>query len=78
MAKLTDIMLLQQPAQYTLVVKERGDMETFGKLIDEGFRKIDSYMHELNESPTDIPFVEYPAYEQLTEKNINVRIDEWQ
>lgn len=74
MAKLTDIMLLQQPAQPALVIEKRGTINNFSLLISEGFQRIGSYMEELGELPTDIPSVEYPAYEEMTDENIGLII----
>lgn len=74
MAKITEIMLLEQPEQTALVIEKQGDMTTFSQLIGEGFKKIGAYMEEKNEVPSDIPFVEYPAYEEMTEKNIRMVI----
>lgn len=74
MAKITEIMLLQQKEQTMLILENHGDINTFGKLIGEGFMKINGYLEELGELPTDIPFVEYPAYEQIDEKNIRMII----
>lgn len=74
MAKITDIMLLQQAEQSALVIENQGDITSFSKLIGEGFLKIDTYLKELGELSSDIPFVEYPAYEELTETNIRMVI----
>jgi effector-binding domain-containing protein len=74
MAKITEIMLLEQPEQAALVIEKQGDMTTFSQLIGENFLKIGSYLEEQNELPADIPFVEYPAYEEMTEKNIHMVI----
>lgn len=74
MAKLTDIMLLQQAEQQALVIKRQGEMSTFSQYIGEGFMEIGTYLKERGEEPSDIPFVEYPAYEQMTEKNITMVI----
>lgn len=74
MAKLTDIMLLQQPAQPALILEKRGTINNFSRLIGEGFQRIGSYMEELGELPTDIPSVEYPAYEEMTDDNIGLII----
>ena len=74
MAKITDIMLLQQPEQYALVIERQGDMTTFGELIANGFQQINTYLKESGELPTDIPCVEYPAYNEITEKNIRMVI----
>ncbi len=74
MAKITDIMLLQQPEQYALIIEKQGDISTFSQLIGEGFIKIDTYLKEQKGLPSDIPFVEYPAYEEMTEKSIGMVI----
>lgn len=74
MAKITEIMLLKQPQQYALVIERQGEMTTFSQLIAEGFHQIDTYMKELGELPSDIPSVEYPAYNEMTEKNIRMVI----
>lgn len=74
MAKITDIMLLQQPEQSALIVESKGNINTFSNLIGEGFHKIGSYLQELGELPTDIPFAEYPAYEEMTKEKIKVNV----
>ena len=74
MAKITDIMLLQQKEQTALVIEHQTDIHTFGKLIGEGFMKIGGYIDELGEVTTDIPFAEYPAYEEMTETNIKMAV----
>lgn len=74
MSKLTEIMLLQQVEQPVLIIENQGDIHTFSKYIAEGFCKIGSYLDELGEVPTDIPFAEYPAFEQMTEDNIQFKV----
>lgn len=74
MSKITDIMLLEQAEQTALIVEKQGEMSTFSQLIGEGFLKIGKYLEDLKELPSDIPFVEYPAYEEMTEKNIRMLI----
>jgi effector-binding domain-containing protein len=74
MAKITDIILLQQAEQTALIIENHGDIKTFSQLIGEGFLKINAYLTELGELPADIPFVEYPAYEQMDENNIRMVI----
>ncbi|MDH8702514.1 effector-binding domain-containing protein [Dysgonomonadaceae bacterium PH5-43] len=74
MAKFTDIMLLQQPQQHALVIERQGDMATFGKLIADGFAEISAYLKEEGELPSDIPCVEYPAFNEMTENNIRMVI----
>lgn len=74
MAKITEIMLLQQKEQTALIIENQADMKTFGNLIGEGFRKIGTYLSELGEVTTDIPFAEYPAYEEITEDNIKMAV----
>lgn len=72
MAKITEIMLLQQPAQTALVIENHGDIHSFSQMIGEGFMKIGGYLEEMGALPSDIPFAEYPAYEEMTEKNIRM------
>lgn len=70
MSKLIDIMLLQQPKQYALIIENQSDMTSFGPLVGAGFHKIGAYLDELGEITSDVPFGEYPAYEQMTEDNV--------
>lgn len=74
MAKLTEIMLLQQVEQPALIIENRADIHTFSKYIGEGFCKIGGYLDELGEVTTDIPFAEYPAFEEMTEKDIQFNV----
>lgn len=74
MAKITEIMLLQQPEQNALVIEHQTDIKSFGPLIGSGFMKIGGYLDEHGEVTTDIPFVEYPAYASMDETNIRMVI----
>jgi len=74
MTKITEIMLLEQADQTALIIEKQGDMSTFSRLIGEGFLEIDAYLKESGMLPSDIPFVEYPAYEEMTERNIRMVI----
>jgi len=74
MAKITEIMLLEQAEQTALIIEKRGEMSTFSQLIGESFLKIASYLENLEKLPCDIPFVEYPAYEEMTDKDIRMLI----
>lgn len=71
MAKVTEIMLLEQPEQPALLIENKGDINTFSRMIGEGYTKIGSYLEELGGLPADIPFAEYPAYENMTDSNIH-------
>ena len=74
MAKITDIMLLQQTEQTALLIEHQTDLQNFGKLIGESFMKIGAYLDELGEVTTDIPFAVYPAYEEMTNENIKMAV----
>lgn len=74
MTKLTEIMLLQQPEQHALVIKNRADINSFSRFIGEGFTKIGACVKESGMEPADIPFAEYPAYEQMTNDNIEFSV----
>ena len=74
MAKISEIMLLQQVEQNALIIENQSDIHTFSQLIGDGFRKIGAHLDELGEVTTDIPFAEYPAYEEMTETNIKMKV----
>ena len=74
MARISEIMLLQQPEQPVLIVEVHTDMNGMTKAIGDNFIKIDYLFKEQNEVTTDIPFVEYPHYESLTEQDISMII----
>ncbi|WP_221656713.1 GyrI-like domain-containing protein [Bacteroides salyersiae] len=74
MAKISEIMLLQQPEQPILTVTVQTDMNGMAKAIEENFIRIASLFEEQNEIATDIPFVEYPHFESLTEQDIRMVI----
>lgn len=74
MAKISEIMLLQQPEQAALVVEVQTDMNGMAKAIGENFLKIESLLKEQNAITTDIPFVEYPNFETLTEQKVKMVI----
>ncbi|MCD7901252.1 MAG: GyrI-like domain-containing protein [Bacteroides sp.] len=74
MAKITEIMLFQQVEKAALTIKVKTDMKNFGPLIGEGFLKLGTYLEELGEVMTDIPFVEYIDYETMNEDVIRMSI----
>lgn len=74
MAKITEIMLLQQVEQTALIIEHQTDIHSFGPLIGAGFCKIGAYIDKLGEVTTDIPFAIYPAYEEMTEANIKMSV----
>lgn len=74
MGKISEIMLLKQPRQPALAVEVQTDMNGMSKTIGENFIKIDSLFKRQGEVTTDIPYVEYPDFENLTEQNIRMII----
>ena len=74
MGKISEIMLLKQPQQPALAVEVQTDMNGMSKAIGENFVKIDSLFKKQGEVTTDIPYVEYPDFESLTEQNIRMII----
>lgn len=74
MAKISDITLFQQSEQTALVVEVQTDMNGMAKAIGDNFLKIDSLLKEQGAITTDIPFVEYPNFETLTEEHIKMVI----
>ena len=69
MAKISEIMLLQQPEQPALAIEVQTYMKGMSQAIGENFVRIDSLFKKQGEVTTDIPFVEYPDFESLTDKN---------
>ena len=67
MAKISEIMLLQQPEQPALAIEVQTNMKGMSQAIGENFVRIDSLFKKQGEVTTDIPFVEYPDFESLTE-----------
>lgn len=74
MAKISEIMLLQQPEQPALAIEVQTDMKGMPQAIGENFVRIDTLFKEQGEVTTDIPFVEYPDFESLTEDHIRMII----
>lgn len=74
MAKISEIMLLQQPEQPALAIEAQTDMKGMPQAIGENFVRIDTLFKEQGEVTTDIPFVEYPDFESLTEDHIRMII----
>ena len=74
MGKISEIMLLKQPKQSALAVEVQTDMNGMSEAIGKNFVKIDSLFKEQGEVTTDIPYVEYPNFESLTEHNIKMII----
>ena len=74
MGKISEIMLLKQPEQSALAVEVQTDMNGMSEAIGKNFVKIDSLFKEQGEVTTDIPYVEYPNFESLTEHNIKMII----
>ena len=74
MAKISEIMLLQQPEQPALAIEVQTNMKGMSQAIGENFVRIDSLFKKQGEVTTDIPFVEYPDFESLTEDRIEMII----
>lgn len=74
MAKISEIMLLQQPEQPALAIEVQTNMKGMSQAIGENFVRIDSLFKKQGEVTTDIPFVEYPDFESLTEDRIKMII----
>ena len=58
MAKISEIMLLQQPEQPALAIEVQTNMKGMSQAIGENFVRIDSLFKKQGEVTTDIPFVE--------------------
>lgn len=74
MAKISDIILLQQPETYALAIEVHTDMSGMAMAIGKNFMEIDALFKEQGMVTTDIPFVEYPHFDAMTERNIRMTI----
>ena len=74
MAKISEIMLLQQPEQPALAIEVQTDMKGMPQAIGENFVRIDTLFKEQGEVTTNIPFVGYPDFERLTEEHVRMII----
>lgn len=74
MAKISEIMLLQQPEQPALDIEVQTDMKGMPQAIGENFVRIDTLFKEQGEVTTNIPFVGYPDFESLTEEHVRMII----
>lgn len=71
MPRISNIELLQQIKQPTLVISARTSVDQLPLLIGQSYGKIVNYLQELNEKMTDVPFV---AYHNMDMQNLNVEI----
>jgi effector-binding domain-containing protein len=59
MPRVTDIMILGQKEQDTIVIRTRTDVNSLMRVIGEAYARIFAYLAELKEDPADMPFVTY-------------------
>jgi len=71
MSRVSSIELLKRSKQAVLSVKANTKVENLPMLIEESYGKIGSYLDEIGELPSDIPFV---AYYNMDMENLNVEI----
>jgi effector-binding domain-containing protein len=71
MPRVSSIEILKRPKQPVLSVKTKTNLESLPMLIGEVYGKIMSYLEEIGEFPSDIPFV---AYYNMDMENLDVEI----
>lgn len=72
MARISEIMLMQQVEQPALVIETVTDISRISRVIGESFMKIGAYLEEQGELPADVPFVTYLNHGNMDEKNIRM------
>ena len=72
MAKISEIMLLQQAVQPALTIEVQTNISGLPRAIGESFMKIASYLEMQEVVTTDIPFVIYKDFESMTEHTIKI------
>jgi len=71
MPKVSNIEVLKQREQPSLTIRTNTSIEDLPQLIGESYRKIGSYLQEIGELISDVPFV---AYHNLDMQNLDVEI----
>lgn len=72
MAKISEIMLLQQSTQPALIIEAQTDMGGLPVAIGESFMKIGAYIEEQGMAPADVPFVMYKDTGSMTAQQIRI------
>lgn len=71
MPKVSSIEILKQQKQPTLFVRTRTKVENLPMLIGQSYGRMGSYLQELGEFMTDVPYV---AYHNMDMQNLDVEI----
>lgn len=71
MPKVSNIEILKQNEQPTLTIRTNTKVENLPMVIGQSYGKIGTYLNELGELITDVPFV---AYHNLDMQNLDVEI----
>ncbi len=72
MARISEIMLLQQMKQPAIVMEHSVGIDQLPQIIGESFLKLDAYLQESEVVVTDIPFVCFPEYTCMTPDRVKV------
>lgn len=71
MPRMTNVELLKQNEQRTLVIRTRTKVQDLPRLIGESYGKLGAYLAELGETLSDLPFV---AYHNMDMQDLDVEI----
>jgi len=71
MPRVSSIELLKRSKQPVLSIRTKTNLESLPMLIGESYGKIMSYLEEIGEFPSDIPFV---AYYNMDMENLDVEM----
>lgn len=74
MPRITDFQVTLKPEHPALFIRSTTSVQSLPQIIGEGFTKVGRYIESLGEIPTDIPYLKYLQFEEITENNINVEI----
>ena len=74
MAKITNVILLEQPEQPAIIISEVLPMNEMADFIDKSFYKLSDYLNSLGEIPSDVPFVAYHNWKNMYSRDIKVTI----
>jgi len=60
MPRISSIEILKRPKQPILSIRTKTNVEKLPVIIEESYTKIGSYLEEIGEISSDVPFVAYP------------------
>jgi len=74
MPRITDFILIKHIGQPVLVIRKKTNVTEIPQVLGSAFSQIGSYIEELGEISTDVPYIGYHDFRNLNENNIDMEI----